>query len=106
MEAWIKYKGNTTDHYCRFGKEIPKIEMKIDICNYFNCTFERAQFIAKQLLSDIKIECKLHKSASDSVRNIQVNIEKEVLKETEIKEEIKINEIEKAKRKPRIKKED
>lgn len=97
MEAWIKYKGANTDNYCRFGKEIPKIEVKIDICRYFGVSKERAKYISEKLLSDSRIQCKLHKSASDSVRKEQVEIENKIEDIEEIKE-VK-------KRKPRVKKE-
>ena len=101
MEAWIKYKGAHTDNYCRFGKEIPKVEVKIDICRFFGVNPERAKYIASKLLSDSRVECKIHKSASDSVRKEQVELEKKIEVKEQIKEEVK----EVKKRKPRVKKE-
>lgn len=85
MEAWIKYKGAGTDHYCRFGREIPKIENKVDICKFFGVNKEKAKYIAGKLLSDSRVECKIHKSASDSVRKeadkIEEKIEEPVIEE-------------------------
>lgn len=88
MEAWIKYKGSDKDTYTRFGKVIPKIEMKIDICSYFGCNAERAKFIASQLLSDSRIECRLNKSAGDSVREMAEKIEAKALNKNKFKEEV------------------
>lgn len=75
MEAYIKYKGNVKDSYCRYGKIIPFIETKIDISKYFSCNQDRAKYIASQLLSDSRIDCRLQKSASDSVRKMQEGLE-------------------------------
>lgn len=61
MEAWLKYLGNYTDNYTRYGKEIPKQEKKIDICRFFNVREEREKSIIDALKSDKKIFFKLHK---------------------------------------------
>jgi hypothetical protein len=79
LEAWIKYKGSDKETYTRYGKTIPKIEMKIDVAGYFGCDREKEKFIASQLLSDSRIECRLQKSASDSVREMAEKIEAKAL---------------------------
>jgi hypothetical protein len=81
MEAWIKYNLNENTHnYTRFGKEIPHQEVKIDICKYFGCNLERAEYIARKLQLDPKVKFKLHKPAGNSGRSKVEKIEKEAEK--------------------------
>ncbi len=89
MEAYIKYKGVNTDCYVRFGKQIPVIEMKIDICKYFGCDEKREKFIISQLSSDKKISCKIQKTAGDTARKEQIEIEAKALNKEKLDKEIK-----------------
>lgn len=80
MEAWISLNKNHINNkgqvnYTRFGKAIPDIENKLDVCKYFGVSIERAENIVKQLMSDSRVICKPHKPAGDSQRKVIENIE-------------------------------
>jgi len=71
MRAYIKYKGIKEDNYTRYGAPIPYLGAEIDICKHFKCSKERAVFIAKQLKSDSRIECKLYNETETVVKEVE-----------------------------------
>ena len=59
MEAWIKYLGDSSDNYSRYGKTITTTEKKVDLMRYFGQRDEKT--LIKSLESDPRIFFKLHK---------------------------------------------
>jgi len=84
MEAAIKYLGDINENYNRFGRVIPKQEMRIDVAAFFNCNADREQFIIGKLLNDKRIFFKLIKPAGDESRKVVEKIEKAAAQEAEV----------------------
>lgn len=64
MEVWIKYIGEESENYTRYGKTISKSEKKIDVYKFFGISFDnknRAMDIVKSLESDKNLFVKRHK---------------------------------------------
>jgi hypothetical protein len=110
VDAYIKYTGGAGEtyqpngslpinqhNYSRWGKVIPTIESKVDLCKYFGkCDIEKAKFYARQLQNDNKVSIQLVRGAGDTNRKIVEEIEEEkkekvVVKKNPGKKKIKGN---------------
>ena len=63
MEIWIKYLGDNTDNYTRYGKTIPIVEKKIDVQRFFGLKNDQRTIEQriKELEKDKKLFIKRHK---------------------------------------------
>lgn len=81
LEAYIKYLGDVTNNYNRFGKVIPKQETKIDVKSFFGCDEQREKTIISKLLSDKQIKFNVVKTAGVTVNKVVEKIKEDIKEE-------------------------